>query len=222
MTAIVTEGDSPPLTYTWGADADTDLAHSPTAPTATWEIPASGFEGATTYYAWVKITDTQGRESGCWGPDGPSAPEDCTNDGTACVVSVTQGENDLMCDDLTVSPAEPKVGDQVTFTCKGSTSFPYPLTPRIDFRIYYDSNEDGAFEVGDMDNCERECIASGSDSDPTPGDPSNPKDWTGTFSPDFYVQYGSYWAACRICIDGGEGFDFCTVWPLPPPPEPGD
>jgi len=99
MTAEGCVGDCSALTNASSCDAAAGCSWDMVGDaTAVWEIPAGSFEDATTYYAWVKITDTQGRESGCWGPDGPSAPEDCTDDGTACVVSVTQGENDLDCE----------------------------------------------------------------------------------------------------------------------------
>lgn len=179
-----------------------------------WEVPpaAGGFEGSDSHYAYVLIGSEELEDwvSGCaWSFDDQTYI--CTDDGSLCVVEVTQGENDLNCDDITVNPAEPQVEDLVDFTCTGSTAYPYPATPYFDFRVYFDDNEDGLFDVGNMENCDGECVASGDDTSPVDnGDGS----WTGTFDSGIYVNYGYYGVSCRICIGGG-GLSICTPFAVP-------
>ncbi len=189
-------GDGGDLGYEWGSSGGSVSGHGDG--TAAWEVPQNTSLAPVTHNAWVTASNELGSSGG----------ED-----SICSVALTVSaypENDLTCDQLTVFPPSPAMGDVLNFTCVGTSQLqdesgsPYPIT-RIDFRVYLDANSDGVFQVTEIVR-EGGVVPSGT-----------AVSWSATYEPDpplEVAQAGYYGAASRVCIDY-EGSEQCTSYAVP-------
>jgi len=199
LTAAATRGDGGELTYEWGASEGDVFGYDDDTPDiAGWSIAQNSTRQPVSYSAWVTVSNELGSSGG----------ED-----SVCSVSVPVAaypENDLTCDQLTVFPPSPAMGDVLSFTCVGTSQLqdesgsPYPIT-RIDFRVYLDTNSDGVFQATEIIR-EGGVVPSGVAAS-----------WSATYEPDpplEVAQAGYYGAASRVCIEY-EGSEQCTSYATP-------
>lgn len=134
-------GDGGALTYVWDSSGGAVSGHGDG--TATWGILQNTSLAPVTHNAWVTVSNELGSSGG---------------EASVCSVALTVAaypDNDLTCDQLTVFPPSPAMGDVLSFTCVGTSQLqdesgsPYPIT-RIDFRVYLDTNSDGVFQATEV------------------------------------------------------------------------
>ncbi len=221
LTVQASEGDGGALSYTWGSDAgsiDPNAASGDNK--ALWDLTSltNDTYQPSTHYAWVKVSNDTG-SSGCDDQDS------CTADGEGCVLALDLApfpEEDITCDNLTVSPspAEIEIGDELTLTCVGSSRWggqgdnPYPIT-RIDFRVYLDPKIGTEFDG--FQNYEV-LESSPYSVDVTGQGPT----WSGTYpagtgdDPIVIDRTGTWGVASRVCANV-QGTVQCTNYATPSP-----
>ncbi len=223
LTVQATEGDGGALSYSWGSDAGSiDPSAVNGDNKALWDLTSltNDTYQPSTHYAWVKVSNDAG-SSGCDDQDS------CTADGEGCVLELDLApfpEEDVTCDDLTVSPSpsEIELGDSVSLTCQGSSRWsyeeqrdnPYPIV-RIDFKVYFDSKVASAFD-GFQEN---EQIAGNPFSVDVSGQGPT---WSATYpsssndTPIVIDQTGTWGVASRVCANV-QGTVQCTNYAAPSP-----